>query len=200
MSEIPDPFAEIVAGLELGECNKSEYETVPFAEFEKLQDALVDHLVVVGAVEGTGDETVPLMELLEDLMQDDFNAMKALRVGDNVRLSDKGFVIFLDNKGNEALGQFTPKMYIEGTVERFVVSFAPVDQANLVYAEGSAHIPDQVSVAIEVANAKKVFSTKSGDVHAEQFGSQEESFVYVPLIYSKMKIQRQIRNAPQITG
>lgn len=203
MSEIPDPFGEIVAGLELCESGLREFETI------SPEAILAIHGALLARARPYDLDQIEDLELLASIMASleielayDFEHIDTLRVGDPVKFSQRGLVMTYDEDSGGGMEFLGRGVSVSGIVSRPIAAFAPIDLDKLAgpnpedFEEHNKAIPMKIAAGISLDKAVMLTQDRiTGLVEEDPY--DDAAFVFVPLLYQGMKTQREITRTIQ---
>lgn len=196
--EHTDPFAEIVSGLEMYESGLREFETISPDAVLALHGALLARAQPYEIDKEKDPELLAaIVAHLEILVASDFDRINAFRAGDHVKFSRRGLAMTFDEERGGGIEFINRGISISGTVTRPIVCFAPIDPDILISPipeddeDGEKAIPMQITTGIVLENAVIIAEDKlTGLVEEDPYA--DDVFVFVPLLYPGMKVQKEI--------
>ncbi len=194
--EHQDPFDQLTQGLNLGEWPDPGFEVVPPHKLEKLQDALVEHLVALGPLPEDEDECDIWLSELERLYGIDFEKLDVFRPGDIVKISNTGVIMCREAREDN---------YEVYELRENVISYAEVAGPYIIKAplletldfeaaetDRSPQIPvGQIAASVSFRSSSIVVSHEGREISEHELGNNGE-LMCAPLIYTGMKVQKKV--------
>lgn len=196
MSEFNDKLAasvdEALDIFEYGPLGFREYQDVT-GQLQSLQDNLIDYLATFNHLGeyDEAEETVMVYALSRNV-ENSFDCLDDIQVGDEVLMSGLGAAIAVETSGYYSLVTIDSDIRLHGKIKRASVMEVPVlESINKVENEPTL---SQMSAVIEVDTA--TLESRQPD-EARFFDLPDESRIFIPVVYSELKLKRRVDAALQ---